>query len=320
VGAKQSRGAAHLDDDARRRAFTLPGGIYMLNDTYAPDALAKLSAVSAEDCERAAIAIATGLPPEHDRAVGCLVGLACGDALGAPLEFIPVRYDENDNTPSAAGVASTPPAGFEHAELWADKSESRESNRFLLEAGQWTDDTAMALCLADSLLANRGEFHPRDLRLRFALWWGHGYNNAFGLDEGRRAHWGNLGSCGLGGCVGDAHEEFKRRPCDYTATGTLRSSGNGTIMRLAPVPILCRGDVAAAMELAWCQSKTTHQGDEAADCARLLAWLCAMAIRGEGRAGRAAELSGAAVRDAMPRQLTAGGAPCGERRPATRGP
>jgi len=201
-----------------------------------------------------------------------LVGLACGDALGAPLEFIPVRYDENDNTPSAAGVASTdktpsaagvastPPAGFEHAELWAGKSESRESNRFLLEAGQWTDDTAMALCLADSLLANRGEFHPRDLRLRFALWRGHGYNNAFGLDEGRRAHWGNLGSCGLGGCVGDAHEEFKRRPCDYTATGTLRSSGNGTIMRLAPVPILCRGDV------------------------------------------------------------TAGGAPCGERRPATRGP
>ena len=255
----------------------------MLNsDRYAPDALAGHSVVATADIERAAAAFADGLSAERDRAVGCLVGLAVGDALGAPLEFLAVLYP-GDPQPDGD---TTPPAGFEHAQLWADKSEQRECNRFNIERGQWTDDTAMALCLADSLLAHAGAFHPRDLRLRFALWHGLGYCNAFGRDEARRARWGHLGSVGCGGIVGEAHEEFKRAPADYTHTGNLRSSGNGTIMRLAPVPILCRGDADAAMELAWCQSKTTHQGDEAADCARLLAFLCATAI--SGGAGKAA--------------------------------
>lgn len=262
---------------------SIPSAMLMLkSDTFTPDVLATHCALLQAECDRAAAALAEGLSPERDRAVGCMLGLAVGDALGAPLEFIPVRYP-GDPLPEGD---STPPAGFQQAGLWAEKSERRESNRFLLERGQWTDDTAMALCLADSLLANKGEFQPRDLRMRFALWWGLGYNNAFGLDQGRRAHWGHRGSVGLGGMVGDAHEEFKHAPCDYTSKGDLRSSGNGTIMRLAPVPVLCRHDVETAMEMAWCQSKTTHQGDEAADCARLLAWLCATAI--SGGAGKAA--------------------------------
>jgi len=277
MGASQSQGTQCIDtEEERQRVFTMPAGMLMLKSgVYASDALATHVAISPAD------ALARGLSDEEDRAAGCLLGLAVGDALGAPLEFIPVRYP-GDQLPIAY---STPPAGFEQESLWADKSDTRESNRFLLERGQWTDDTAMALCLADSLLANAGAFHPRDLRMRFALWWGCGYNNAFGRDENRRAYWGHLGSVGCGGMVGNALEEFSRLPCDYTHEGDSRSSGNGTIMRLAPVPILCRHDVEAAMELAWCQSKTTHQGDEAADCSRLLAWLCARAISsGDGRA------------------------------------
>ena len=92
-------------------------------------------------------------------------GGAVGDALGAPLEFLAVLYP-GDPQPDGD---TTPPAGFEHAQLWADKSEQRECNRFNIERGQWTDDTAMALCLADSLIAHSGRFHPRDFRLRCAL-------------------------------------------------------------------------------------------------------------------------------------------------------
>lgn len=285
MGAEQSRGSAQLNDLDRERIFSsIPAGMLMLNsDYYSNDALASHAAVTASDVARADAAFADGaqLPGERDRAVGCLVGLAVADALGAPLEFLPVRYPGD-----ARSVGdTTPDAGFEHDILWEDKSELRECNRFMLSKGQWTDDTAMALCVADSLLAHDGAFHPRDLRRRFALWLGLGYNNAFGRDEARREHWGPLHSIGCGGIVGEAHEEFKAKPCDYTHKGTLRSSGNGTIMRLAPVPILCRHDVDAAMELAWCQSKTTHQGDEAADCARLLAFLCATAIStGAGKA------------------------------------
>eukprot|EP00966_Prymnesium_polylepis_P130396 3015890-Prymnesium_polylepis.1 len=112
--------------------------------------------------------------------------------------------------------------------------------------GQWTDDTSMALCLADSLLANGG-FHPRDLRLRFALWWMLGLNNAFGYDKQRPER----RSIGAGGLVGQSICEFLSAPSDYTACGTDRSSGNGSIMRLAPVPILHWQDEEAAMEVAW---------------------------------------------------------------------
>jgi len=55
-------------------------------------------------------------------------GLAVGDALGAPLEF-------------------HPPGTFEPIENMVS------GGAFNLQAGQWTDDTAMALCLADSLIA-----------------------------------------------------------------------------------------------------------------------------------------------------------------------
>lgn len=51
-------------------------------------------------------------------------------------------------------------------------------------------------------------------------------------------------------------------------------------MRNAPVAIMYRHHLDIAMEVSWRQSKTTHQGDEAADCARLLTWVCVRAMFG----------------------------------------
>ena len=69
--------------------------------------------------------------PKHDRIAGAFVGLAIGDALGAPVEF-------------------SPRGTFEPVTTY------RSGGRFKLPAGAWTDDTAMALCLAQSLFENGG--------------------------------------------------------------------------------------------------------------------------------------------------------------------
>jgi ADP-ribosyl-[dinitrogen reductase] hydrolase len=111
----------------------------------------------------------------EDRAMGALLGLAVGDALGAPLEFMPVR--DHGTPPSLAGML-----GAEEGALLPDQ---RAHNVFRLRPGQWTDDTAMALCVADSLLASGFALRPSDLMLRFAAWWHAGYNNAFTHDEER---------------------------------------------------------------------------------------------------------------------------------------
>ena len=73
-----------------------------------------------------------------DRGIGCLVGMAVGDAVGAPLEFL----DATDEGRSATGSSYS----------LATHSYTNSFNKFGLQEGQWTDDTSMGLCLADSLL------------------------------------------------------------------------------------------------------------------------------------------------------------------------
>jgi ADP-ribosyl-[dinitrogen reductase] hydrolase len=72
---------------------------------------------------------------------GCLLGLAAGDALGTTLEF-------------------KPPGSFDPI------SDMKGGGPFRLAAGYWTDDTSMALCLAESLIECRG-FDPVDQLERY---------------------------------------------------------------------------------------------------------------------------------------------------------
>lgn len=211
--------------------------------------------------------VESSLLVSEDRAIGALLGLVMGDALGAPLEFSAVRYDDG------AFDLDLRVSGFAEDEPWT----SEELNRFRLRPGQWTDDTSMALCLADSLLAHRG-FEPRDLRLRFANWWQFGYNNAFAndLDRRRGKHGGS--SVGLGSNIGESLLDFATNQAEYTRTGDRWTSGNGGIMRLAPVAVFFHRDPSEALRVAALQSRTTHRGDEAAECARLLAHILVFAV------------------------------------------
>ena len=85
------------------------------------------------------------MEPEFDRYIGCLVGLAIGDALGTTLEF-------------------RPKGSFKPI------TEMVGGGRFGLRPGQWTDDTSMALCLAESLVERRG-FDAADQMRRYVRWW-----------------------------------------------------------------------------------------------------------------------------------------------------
>lgn len=200
-----------------------------------------------------------------------MLGLVCGDSLGAPMEFSHVRYGHTDYKDMG------------QEDVW----KSGRRNRFMLKPGQWTDDSSMALCLADSLLVNK-TLNPRDLRLRFLNWWQLGYNNAFGFDEDRN----RTGSVGLGGNISQSFSEFVEEMTEFTTAGDRATSGNGSIMRLAPVPLFYWRDEASAEAAAYWQSKTTHQGDEAAECARLLAHVVVRAIN-------APETEPAAIKDSV---------------------
>lgn len=288
MGAKPSRGQERLSCDEQQRVLTLPEGMWRIQSgKYAPDSMVSYKFLSDNRRDSALEALGEGIPDEGDRALGCLLGLVIGDALGSPLEFHPVRYLWDPEDPRQ-GI--DPLAGFDPA-LWKDKTEGRETNRFMLEMGQWTDDSAMAFCLADSILANNG-FHPRDLRLRFLAWFMLGYNNAFALDTGRTEVWGTAESIGIGGIVGESLKEFGQIPADYVRKGSIEDNGNGTIMRNAPVAIAYRSHLSMAMDVARCQSRTTHCGWEAADCARLLTWICVRAITLDEGKGILADLTG----------------------------
>src|SRR5262245_20810106 len=92
---------------------------------------------------------------ERDRAIGAFVGLAVGDAVGTTLEFA-----ARDARPLLTDMVGGGP--------------------FQLKAGEWTDDTSMALCLADSLIANRGSVAARHLLAAFCNWWQYGWNSVTG--------------------------------------------------------------------------------------------------------------------------------------------
>lgn len=102
---------------------------------------------------------------------------------------------------------------------------------------------------------------------------GLGYNNAFSHGAMRGP------SVGLGGNIGDSLRDFVLTPAPFTASGNAFTSGNGSVMRLAPVAIFYQRNLGMGLRVAAEQSKTTHQGDEAAECCRLLTYLLIQAIR-----------------------------------------
>lgn len=176
-----------------------------------------------------------------DKFRGALLGLACGDALGTTLEFKPRNTFEPLNDIVGGGP-------------------------FGLEPGQWTDDTSMALCLAQSLIANKG-MNLEDQLERYLGWWKHGDNSV----TGECFDIGNTVRCGL--------ETYSRTNDPHSGPSDSMSAGNGSIMRLAPVPLyFAKEESQVLMKNCELSSVTTHRAPEALHACRLFGLLIRNAI------------------------------------------
>lgn len=165
--------------------------------------------------------VSTHLPRE--RFVGCLIGLALGDALGAPLEFMP------------------------RAEIMATYGEVREllgGGWLNVEPGEYTDDTQLALAIAESIVRT-GRIDPPDIAARFVAWLRTGPKDV-----------GNITRTAI-----RYHEQGL--PWQEVGPRVVRelvggSAGNGSLMRCAPVGLFHAARPAALLRDSTIVSEITH--------------------------------------------------------------
>ena len=182
---------------------------------------------------------------EIDRYRGCLLGLAAGDALGTTLEF---------KTPGSFSPIDDMVGG----------------GPFRLAPGMWTDDTSMALCLAESLIERQG-FDPEDQMRRYVLWFeeGHLSSNGYCFD--------------IGTTTRESLMRFIETGEAYAGATYSFSAGNGSLMRLAPVPMYFAQCTEDAVALSGDSSRTTHGAPEAVDACRYFSGLLVGALNGEAK-------------------------------------
>lgn len=181
------------------------------------------------------------IPSTQDRFRGCLLGLATGDALGTTLEFESLGTFEPIDDMIGGGS-------------------------FNLKPGQWTDDTSMALCLATSLV--ECGFDAHDQMSRYVRWFKDGYLSS-------------TGECfDIGATIYTSLVRFGSSGEPYAGSTDPSSAGNGSLMRLAPVPMFYANDAAKAIEKSGESSKTTHGAREAVDACRYYGGLLVAALQG----------------------------------------
>ena len=178
------------------------------------------------------------------RARGALVGLAVGDAVGTTNEF---------------KVAGT----------FKPITDMVGGGPFLLKPGQWTDDTSMALCIADSLLA-KGHYDSFDVMERYQRWFSKGYRSS-------------TDRCfDIGGQVRAALFDFEHEQRVPVTAKRSNRAGNGAIMRLAPVVIAGfeHREIREIVVTAGLSARETHYSVEAEAATEVFAVLLVGALLG----------------------------------------
>jgi ADP-ribosyl-[dinitrogen reductase] hydrolase len=191
----------------------------------------------------------TGLDPFEDRAIGALIGLAIGDALGAAVEFQPP-----DSFTPVTGYRAGGPHG--------------------LAAGEWTDDTSMALALADSIVEVGWDLD--DQAQRYVHWWRSGEYSV----NGRCFDIGITTSRSLTRFAAGEGAATSGDPSE-------RAAGNGSIMRLAPVPTWLAHsypkDAGVIVQRSVESSLPTHRAPQALAACGYFGLVLAALISGEDR-------------------------------------
>lgn len=181
-------------------------------------------------------------PTERQRFRGALVGLATGDAIGTTVEF-------------------KPPGTF------SPVTDMVGGGPFGLPVGAWTDDTSMALCLAESLVERKG-FDPIDQLQRYVRWYREGYLSSTGK------------LFDIGNATRTALERFERTGEPFPGDASPTAAGNGPLMKLAPVALAYANHPQEAVLRAGESARTTHGAAEAVDACRYFAGLLVGALKG----------------------------------------
>jgi len=159
-----------------------------------------------------------------DRARGALLGLACGDALGRPIEFT-----------SASEISA------EHGRL----DEMVGHGTWNQPAGTITDDTEQALCIARSFVEHQA-FDPADVAERFVAWYDSGPFDIGGMTRRsltRLKH-------------GDTWDEAGQHVWENSPEG--QNAGNGSVMRCPPLAIPYATEWDRLAEVSRQSSQITH--------------------------------------------------------------
>lgn len=181
----------------------------------------------------------------QNKFLGCLLGLAVGDALGSSLEF---------KKPGTFEPITRIIGGGYHK----------------LKAGQWTDDTSMALCLAQSLIDCNG-FDAKDQMEKYCKWEEEGYMSS-------------TGECfDIGNTTLKALDDFRLTGNSYSTITDDSAAGNGSIMRLSPIPMYYYQNPEDALKYAALSSKTTHANTMCVDACRYMSGIMVGLLNGESK-------------------------------------
>jgi ADP-ribosyl-[dinitrogen reductase] hydrolase len=173
---------------------------------------------------------------------GALIGCAIGDALGTTVEF-----KEPGSFPPLTDIVGGGP--------------------FNLKAGEWTDDTSMMYCLAHSLIRTK-QCDLKDQMDLYCKWWQDGVFSA-------------TGKCfDIGNTVVSALKRYQQTGDPLSGDTTPMSAGNGSLMRIAPIPIRYFNSFENTIKYAALSSMTTHGAIEAVDACRYFSGLIWGALHG----------------------------------------
>ena len=192
--------------------------------------------------EPANLSAARGL---RERFHGTLLGLAVGDAVAAATQY----RRPGTFTPVGDMLGGGP---------------------FDLPRGGWSDDTAMALCLAESLLGCEG-FDGRDQVARYRRWQHEGYLSCTGQCLGITA----------GTARALARAQWRRQP--FSGSHDPGALDPEALSRVAPLAMYFFAQPAAAAEWAAEAARTTCQAPAVLTACRALAQALHAALSGEPR-------------------------------------
>lgn len=184
----------------------------------------------------------------NNRALGALLGVAVGDALGTTLEF------------------SRPTCPDFPTKMTGPLTTIRGGGPFAVAVGQVTDDTQMAVALATSLIENNG-FNPEDIADRYAEW------RQYAFDIGGQTSSAISSQASM--------PEGELRYAGYHSWSRGRhSAGNGSLMRTAPIGVFFAYNSAMRTEASIVDSAITHADPRCMLACAAYNWAIARAVRG----------------------------------------